>query len=111
MVALAMRSGWSSAGLAAGSLVAGSLAGATGQAMVYPLDRARAVLAVTKAGDYRNLLEVFRRIIKEEGITAIYRGFVPTMLGVIPYAGSSFYCYEMQKKYWTQRGNKMSKVR
>ena len=35
--------------------LAGALAGMTAQAMTYPLDRARAVMAVTKVGQYRNI--------------------------------------------------------
>ena len=32
-------------------------------------------------------------------IPAFYRGFLPTMIGIIPYAGTSFSTYEMLKKY------------
>ncbi len=75
----------------------------TGQALTYPLDRARAVMAVTKVGEYRNLLHVFRTIINREGILALYRGYTPAMVGIIPYAGTSFSTYEMLKKFWDQR--------
>jgi solute carrier family 25 protein 42 len=85
--------------------IAGSAAGFTGQALTYPLDRARAVMAVTPMGEYRNLLAVFRRIVSQEGLFALYRGFVPTMVGVIPYAGVSFFTFETLKKYWTKRGD------
>jgi len=80
-------------------------AGVTGQAMTYPLDRARAVMAVTPMGEYRNLLDVFRRIVAQEGVAALYRGFVPTMVGVVPYAGVSFFTFETLKKMWTKRGS------
>ena len=43
-------------------LFLGSLAGMTGQALTYPLDRARAVMAVTKVGEYRNIFHVFSTI-------------------------------------------------
>ena len=80
------------------------MAGVTGQAMTYPLDRARAVMAVTRIGEYRNLLDVFQRIVAQEGVLALYRGFVPTIIGVIPYAGVSFFTFETLKKFWTKRG-------
>ena len=32
-------------------------------------------------------------------IPAFYGGFLPTMIGIIPYAGTSFSTYEMLKKY------------
>lgn len=47
---------------------------------------------------YSNILHVFVRISREEGLKTLYRGFTPTMLGVIPYAGLSFFTYETLKK-------------
>ena len=40
----------------------------TGQALTYPLDRARAVMAVTKVGEYRNIFHVFSTIFHREGL-------------------------------------------
>ena len=54
----------------------------TGQALTYPLDKARAVMAVTKVGEYRNLFHVFHTIVHREGLRALYRGFLPTMFGI-----------------------------
>ena len=34
---------------------------------------------------------------QEGGIKALYRGFTPTLIGMIPYAGLSFYCFESLK--------------
>lgn len=34
---------------------------------------------------------------QEGGVRALYRGFVPTLMGMVPYAGFSFYCFEMMK--------------
>ncbi len=79
------------------NFLAGSLAGLTGQSLCYPLDRARAVMAVTKVGEYKNLWAVFRRISVEEGLLAFYTGFRPAMGGVILYAGTSFYTFETLK--------------
>jgi len=83
--------------------IAGSMAGSTGQLLTYPLDRARAVMAVTPGKQYRNLAMVFCNIYKEEGFLALYRGLTPTLLGVIPYAGTSFYTYETLKGYAVRR--------
>ena len=35
--------------------------------------------------------------IKEGGIIALYRGINPALLGMIPYAGLAFYCFELCK--------------
>jgi len=83
--------------------VAGSMAGSTGQLFTYPLDRARAVMAVTPSNQNRNLAVVFCNIYKEEGFLALYRGLTPTLLGVIPYAGTSFFTYETLKGWAVQR--------
>jgi len=83
--------------------IAGSLAGSTGQLCTYPLDRARAVMAVTPGKEYRNLAVVFCNIYREEGFLALYRGLTPTLLGVIPYAGTSFFTYETLKGYAVRR--------
>lgn len=80
--------------------LAGSLAGVTASSITYPLDLARARMAVTNSHMYNNLLQVFVKIYKEEGLRILYKGYIPTMLGVIPYAGTSFFTYETLKKYY-----------
>ena len=80
--------------------LAGSLAGVTAGSLTYPLDRARAVMAVTNVGEYKNLLDVFKRTLRDEGYRAMYRGFAPTIIGVVPYAGVSFLTYETLKGAW-----------
>ncbi|XP_045526131.1 mitochondrial coenzyme A transporter SLC25A42 [Pieris brassicae] len=77
-------------------LIAGSLAGVTSQSATYPLDLARARMAVA---DYRSLKAVFVRILSEEGAVTLYRGYGATVLGVIPYAGVSFFTYD-SLKHW-----------
>lgn len=48
-------------------------------------------------GRYSNIFHVFIRISREEGLKTLYHGFTPTVLGVIPYAGLSFFTYETLK--------------
>lgn len=79
--------------------VAGSLAGVTSVSLTYPLDVARARMAVTPKDQYKTLLQVFTRIWREEGIMTLFRGYVPTVLGSIPYAGTSFFTYETLKMF------------
>ncbi|XP_061776196.1 mitochondrial coenzyme A transporter SLC25A42 isoform X2 [Nerophis ophidion] len=79
-------------------LLAGSLAGTTATMLTYPLDMVRARMAVTPKEMYSNILHVFVRISREEGRKTLYRGFAPTILGVVPYAGLSFFTYETLKK-------------
>ncbi|XP_046987959.1 graves disease carrier protein-like isoform X2 [Schistocerca americana] len=84
----------------AAKFVAGSCAGVTAVALTYPLDTIRARLAFQVTGEhvYTGILHTALSIFKEEGgIRALYRGFVPTLCGMVPYAGFSFYCFEKLK--------------
>ncbi|XP_068599491.1 mitochondrial coenzyme A transporter SLC25A42-like [Brachionichthys hirsutus] len=83
--------------------LAGSLAGTTAAMLTYPLDMVRARMAVTAREMYSNIMHVFVRISQEEGIKTLYRGFTPTILGVIPYAGITFFTYESLKKLHTEK--------
>uniref|UniRef100_A0A4W5N331 Solute carrier family 25 member 42 n=1 Tax=Hucho hucho TaxID=62062 RepID=A0A4W5N331_9TELE len=66
--------------------------------LTHPLDMVRARMAVTPKEMYSNTMHVFVRISREEGLKTLYRGFTPTILGVVPYAGLSFFTYETLKK-------------
>ncbi|XP_064184709.1 mitochondrial coenzyme A transporter SLC25A42 isoform X1 [Anguilla rostrata] len=87
-------------------LLAGSLAGTTAAMITYPLDMVRARMAVTPKEMYSNIMHVFVRISREEGLKTLYRGFTPTILGVIPYAGLSFFTYETLKKLHAERSGR-----
>lgn len=81
---------------------AGALAGITSQTLTYPLDLARARMAVTERGSgYGSLRKVFTRMWHEEGPKTLFRGYWPTLLGVIPYAGMSFFTYDTLKREYT----------
>ncbi|CAH8462026.1 unnamed protein product [Dicrocoelium dendriticum] len=78
-------------------LLAGCTAGTTCVACTYPLDFSRARMAVTNYEKYNNPVHAIRTVIREEGIMALYRGFLPTILGVIPYSGIGFFTFETLK--------------
>ena len=82
------------------------MAGLTAQSLTYPLDRARAVMAVTEPGHFRNLCDVFRRTVSTEGVLALYSGFNPTMLGAIVYAGMSFFMNDTMRHVIKERKRK-----
>ena len=50
---------------------------------------------------YSSLVAVFLKMYRCEGVRSLYRGFTPTVVGVIPYAGTSFFTYETLKKVYT----------
>lgn len=86
--------------------LAGSLAGTTAAMLTYPLDMVRARMAVTPKQMYSNIIHVFVRISQEEGLKTLYRGFTPTILGVVPYAGITFFVYETLKKLHSEKTNR-----
>ncbi|KAF5291468.1 hypothetical protein FQR65_LT01780 [Abscondita terminalis] len=80
--------------------IAGAGAGVTAVALTYPLDTIRARLAFQITGEhiYTGIAHAATTIFKEEGgIRALYRGFTPTLMGMVPYAGTSFYMFEYLK--------------
>ncbi|XP_067868267.1 calcium-binding mitochondrial carrier protein SCaMC-2-B isoform X2 [Heterodontus francisci] len=84
-------------------LIAGSLAGVIAQSTIYPMEVLKTRLALRKTGQYSGMLDCAKHIFKKEGITAFYKGYVPNMLGIIPYAGIDLAIYETLKNSWLQR--------
>ncbi|KAM7443478.1 hypothetical protein ABFA07_007792 [Porites harrisoni] len=80
--------------------LAGSMAGITAALFTYPLDLIRARLAITQKNRYKGLMNIITKIYIEEGIIAYYKGLLPTVLGIMPYAGISFFTYETLKKLY-----------
>uniref|UniRef100_A0A8C2W4P2 Solute carrier family 25 member 23 n=1 Tax=Chinchilla lanigera TaxID=34839 RepID=A0A8C2W4P2_CHILA len=74
--------------------VAGSLAGATAQTVIYPMEVLKTRLTLRRTGQYTGLLDCARRILEREGPRAFYRGYLPNVLGIIPYAGIDLAVYE-----------------
>ena len=65
----------------------------------------RARMAITQRNTYTNLPNAFWRILSTEGVGTLYRGSSPTILGVIPYAGCSFFTFETIKKWYRDTYN------
>uniref|UniRef100_A0A6G1S7E7 Solute carrier family 25 member 42 n=1 Tax=Aceria tosichella TaxID=561515 RepID=A0A6G1S7E7_9ACAR len=79
------------------SFLAGSLAGLVSSICTYPLDLARARMAVSQSDKVR-LTEIFKTLVIKDGYLALYRGCLPSILGIIPYAGVTFFTYETAKR-------------
>ncbi|CAM9959097.1 unnamed protein product, partial [Laminaria digitata] len=86
------------------SLMSGSFAGAISALVTYPLDLARARLAVghsRKIGGARRrsmgVSELLRTVVRKDGPAALYRGITPSLMGIIPYAGIAFSINEQAK--------------
>ncbi|XP_026685811.1 calcium-binding mitochondrial carrier protein SCaMC-2-A-like, partial [Diaphorina citri] len=51
-------------------------------------------LALRKTGEYSSILDAAKKISAREGWKSFYRGYVPNLLGIIPYAGIDLAVYE-----------------
>ncbi|KAK9827624.1 hypothetical protein WJX81_008016 [Elliptochloris bilobata] len=81
-------------------LAAGAGAGIVGMSATYPLDMVRGRLTVQgerKTSQYRGIWDCTRQIIKQEGVIALWKGWLPSVIGVVPYVGLNFAVYETLK--------------
>ncbi|RMX46570.1 hypothetical protein pdam_00021583 [Pocillopora damicornis] len=80
-------------------MVAGSGGNLIAALLVYPADMLKTRLIVQNVNpslsNYHGIIHGFRKIWKMEGFVALYKGLLPTFLGVIPFAGGSFLAYEI----------------
>ncbi|XP_045541969.1 calcium-binding mitochondrial carrier protein SCaMC-2 isoform X2 [Papilio machaon] len=80
--------------------VAGATAGAISQTVIYPLEVLKTRLALRKTGQYSGILDAAKKIYAREGLKCFYKGYIPNILGIVPYAGIDLAVYEtLKKKY------------
>lgn len=92
--------GYSYYELAARNMLAGGAAGGTSLAFVYPMDLARTRLSgdIGKVKVYKGFGDVISKVYKNEGgLPALYRGFVLSVAGIIPYRAVYFGGYDTLK--------------
>ncbi|KDO21965.1 hypothetical protein SPRG_12831 [Saprolegnia parasitica CBS 223.65] len=83
-------------------LVTGSLSGIVAQLAAYPFDTIKKRLQAQDLGSsrqYTGLLDCARRVVANEGVGALYRGSLPNLLRIGPYAAIMFASYEAAKSY------------
>ncbi|KAG8441474.1 hypothetical protein GDO86_007003 [Hymenochirus boettgeri] len=83
--------------------IAGSLAGAIAQTVIYPMEVLKTRLALRRTGQYSGMSDCARQILRTEGIRAFSKGYLPNLLGIVPYAGIDLAVYETLKNTWLQR--------
>ncbi|CAJ1072831.1 calcium-binding mitochondrial carrier protein SCaMC-2-like [Xyrichtys novacula] len=65
----------------------GCVSGAGAHAVFYPLEVLKVRLNLQQAGTYNGVVACAQSIYRHESITSFYRGFKPSILCMIPYAG------------------------
>lgn len=83
--------------------LAGACAGSISQTCIYPLEVLKTRLALRKTGQYSGILDAATKIYRNEGIRSFYRGYIPNLLGIIPYAGIDLAVYETLKKKYLKK--------
>ena len=88
----------------AGNLASGGLAGGLSLMFVYSLDYARTRLAADsknakKGGErqFNGMIDVYKKTLKSDGIAGLYRGFLPSVVGIVVYRGLYFGLYDSLK--------------
>ncbi|XP_051897313.1 calcium-binding mitochondrial carrier protein SCaMC-2-like [Pristis pectinata] len=83
--------------------LAGSMAGAVSQSATYPAEMMKTRMMLRRTGEPRELYAHVRNIFMYEGFSTFFRGYVPNIMGIIPYAGIDLAVYETLKNLWIQR--------
>ncbi|PFH54426.1 hypothetical protein AMATHDRAFT_12 [Amanita thiersii Skay4041] len=88
----------------AGNIASGGAAGASSLLFVYSLDYARTRLANDaksakggKARQFEGMVDVYKKTLASDGIVGLYRGFVPSIVGIVVYRGLYFGFYDSLK--------------
>ncbi|GAB1602492.1 calcium-binding mitochondrial carrier protein SCaMC-2-like [Argonauta hians] len=85
--------------------VSGSLAGAISQTIIYPMEVLKTRLAVRKTGQYKGILDCAKQLLTKEGVSCFYKGYIPNLIGILPYAGIDLCVYETLKSMYRARSN------
>ncbi|MBA0583207.1 hypothetical protein Gorai_014076 [Gossypium raimondii] len=68
----------------------------------YPMDMVRGRLTVqtdSSPFQYRGMFHALSTVLRQEGPRALYKGWLPSVIGVIPYVGLNFAVYESLKDW------------
>jgi hypothetical protein len=94
------------------NVLAGGLAGMVAKSFVAPLDRIKILYQVSSAKFHVWLLPtVVRNIVKNEGVQALWKGNLATMIRVFPYSGVQFMVFDRCKLFFLrehERGHYLS---
>lgn len=65
-------------------------------------------LTLGKTGQYSGIADCAKQILQREGFTAFYKGYVPNLLSIIPYAGIDLAMYEASEGHRRSHGGENS---
>lgn len=56
-------------------------------------------LALRKTGEYRGIFDCAKKLYATDGFRVFFRGYVPNIIGILPYAGIDLTVYEVCHPY------------
>ncbi|KAH7928502.1 hypothetical protein BV22DRAFT_1126480 [Leucogyrophana mollusca] len=80
------------------SFIAGGFGGVSAVLVGHPFDLTKTRLQTAAPGVYTGAIDVVRKTLARDGVTGMYRGMVPPLLGVTPIFAVSFWAYDASKK-------------
>ena len=80
-----------------GYLAAGGAAGATSLTVSYPLEYTYTRMAADVGGQYKSLGDCISKTIKVDGVVGLYRGYGPSVAGIVVYRAGYFGLYDFSK--------------
>merc|ERR1712187_105289 len=81
------------------SAFSGSWAGVAYWAVPYPADTVKSKIQTDSRFRSKSFVEVFRTIVKEEGVSGLYRGCGITCARAVPSHALIFYFYEVANRF------------
>lgn len=76
-------------------MILGSIAGGISQSVIYPMEVLKTRLCLRTTGQYSGIADAAKQIWMTEGIRSFYRGYLPNLIGILPYAGIDLAVYEV----------------
>ena len=61
------------------------------------------ILIITPPGEFKNVLDLTMKMVKKEGPKAFFKGYIPNIIGILPYAGIDLAVYESLKRAYLRR--------
>jgi len=85
--------------------LAGSMAGGVSQSVIYPMEVMKTRLALRKTNEFTGIIDCAKQLYQTGGLRVFYRGYIPNLLGILPYAGIDLAVYEtLKQKYLSRYG-------
>ncbi|OAQ99904.1 hypothetical protein LLEC1_06713 [Akanthomyces lecanii] len=86
----------------------GSLAGAFGAFMVYPIDLVKTRLQNQRGAQpgqrlYKNSIDCFQKVVKNEGFRGLYSGVLPQLVGVAPEKAIKLTVNDLVRRHFTDK--------